>query len=87
MNDPIRGQRPVHHDFRLLERDSTGSATAAATTRAQPFVAARDALRQVWAPPLDTFVTEDLPMLLTRLNLLRPVAPHAPAHGDHAVRE
>ncbi|WP_019515251.1 hypothetical protein [Sphingomonas sp. Mn802worker] len=68
MTEPKRDERPVHQDFRLLERDVTTDAAS----RAQPFVAARDALRQVWAPPLDTFVTEDMPMLLTRLNLVPP---------------
>ena len=72
MNEPMRGERPVHHDFRLQERDGAPTNPGNAPHRA-PFVAARDALRHAWAPPLDTFVTEDLPMLLTRLNLVQPV--------------
>ncbi|SEL63115.1 hypothetical protein SAMN05216382_2340 [Sphingomonas palmae] len=70
MNEPIRGSRPVHHDFLLQERDASSVLPGAARA---PFTAARDALRQAWAPPLDTFVTEDLPMLLTRLNLVQAV--------------
>lgn len=67
MNQPTRGDRPVHHDFRLQERDGTSGTVAPA--RETPFGAARDALRAAWMPPRDTFVTEDLPVLLTRLNL------------------
>jgi len=67
MNQPTRGDRPVHHDFRLQERDSPASVADAA----MPFAAARQALRSAWAPPRDTFVTEDLPVLLTRLDLMR----------------
>ncbi|WP_294352980.1 hypothetical protein [uncultured Sphingomonas sp.] len=78
MNEPIRGSRPVHHDFLLQERDAAPAVPGA--TRA-PFTAARDALRQAWAPPLDTFVTEDLPMLLTRLNLVQAVR-SARAEGE-----
>lgn len=67
MNQPTRGDRPVHHDFRLQERDGAAGVADAA----MPFAAAREALRSAWAPPRDTFVTEDLPMLLTRLDLVR----------------
>ncbi len=73
MNEPMRGKRPVHHDFRLQERDDALMVAHDAVQPA-PFVAARDALRQAWAPPFDTFVTGDLPELLTRLNLVRSVA-------------
>lgn len=69
MNEPNRGSRPVHHDFLLQERDN--APITGRTLAHTPFAAARDALRQAWAPPLDTFVTEDLPVLLTRLNLVR----------------
>jgi hypothetical protein len=77
MNEPTRGDRPVHHDFRLQERDGAAAAPPVREAQAVPFAAARDALRSAWEPPRDTFVTEDLPVLLTRLNLVR---------GDDDVR-
>jgi hypothetical protein len=84
MNEPTRGERPVHHDFRLQERDGAPPIPSDAPLRA-PFAAARDALRQAWAPPRDTFVTEDLPMLLTRLNLVQPVASDKHVSGASAA--
>lgn len=71
MSESTRDNRPVHHDFRLQERDGAPGTEAASEAPPEPFVAARDALRTAWAPPRDTFVTEDLPVLLTRLNLVR----------------
>ncbi|WP_375273144.1 hypothetical protein [Sphingomonas sp.] len=71
MTESMRGERPVHHDFRLLERDGAAREPGPSTAeRAEPFAAARHALRAAWAPPRDTFVTEDMPVLLTRLNLV-----------------
>ena len=80
MTEPMRDERPVHHDFRLQERDdATGAPRPSITAPAEPFVAARDALRAAWTPPRDTFVTEDLPVLLTRLNLVAPRDDRRPA--------
>jgi hypothetical protein len=73
MTEPMRDDRPVHHDFRLQERDGKATAPLPSTAaHVEPFVAVRDALRAAWSPPRDTFVTEDLPILLTRLNLVAP---------------
>ena len=73
MTEPMRDERPVHHDFRLQERDDGAAAPLPSTAaRVEPFAAVRDALRAAWSPPRDTFVTEDLPILLTRLNLVAP---------------
>lgn len=42
--------------------------------------AARAALRATWAVPEDTFITEDIPLLLTRLSQV-PATPDKPRRG------
>jgi len=49
----------VHDDFRMVERGGTAGDATLMTVRA--------ALRSAWSLPTDTFVTSDLPVLLTRL--------------------
>ena len=51
--------KPVHRDFRMVERgEIVGDA---------PLIGLRAALRSAWTLPTDTFVTSDFPVLLTRL--------------------
>jgi hypothetical protein len=50
----------VAQEFRLVERNA-----ALADKRGEY---ARSTLRSVWSPPNDTFVTDDIPILLARLS-------------------
>ncbi len=54
-------RRPVHRDFQLVERDQTAPEGAAA--------AMRETLRSAWPVPNDTFITSDIPALLTILSV------------------
>jgi hypothetical protein len=47
----------MHHDFRLVERDAPSANDSVG--------AVGDVLRSAWRLPTDTFVTSDLPLLLT----------------------
>ena len=54
-------QQPVHADFKLIEREKeTGRADMSALS---------GLLRTAWALPMDTYVTQDIPVLLTLLCL------------------
>lgn len=57
----------MHHDFRLIER--------LAPPCDDRLAAARRTLRSTWELPTDTFVTADLPLLLTLLSK-PPVRPN-----------
>jgi hypothetical protein len=54
-------QQPVHADFKMIEREKeTGGANMRAIS---------GLLRAAWALPKDTYVTQDIPILLTLLCL------------------
>ena len=65
--------RPVHADFRLIERtDGAGEGQIAVMG---------ELLRTAWLLPRDTFVTRDIPLLLTLLSLPRGLPEDAPTVG------
>jgi hypothetical protein len=53
--------RDVHSDFYFIERGSEG--------KEERLSVARQMLRNAWVLPTDTFVTTDMPLLLTALAL------------------
>lgn len=60
--------RTVHRDFALVEYDS-GPEQA-------PWLTMRNVFRSAWAVPTDTYITGELPDLLTKLSFL----PDGPNH-------
>lgn len=65
---------PVHSDFRLVELN--------AGLEREDLCCLRDILRLTWTIPTDTFVTSDLPLLLTKLCATPAVASHATSGDD-----
>ena len=57
----------MHHDFRLIERS--------VSLCDDKLAAVRDNLRSTWELPTDTFITADIPLLLTLLSR-PPVSPN-----------
>jgi hypothetical protein len=62
--DPDEPTPSPFKEFRLRERD--------ATPADERLAAARRLLRATWPVSTDTFVTEDLPLLLTRAGQIDP---------------
>ena len=55
-------ERLVHADFKMVERGGAGENISSRCIDVT--------LRMAWALPVDTFVTAELPLLITRLSLL-----------------
>jgi hypothetical protein len=72
-------QRPVHVEFRLIERTND-----AGDGRADPI---GGLLRTAWLLPRDTFVIGDIPLLLTLLSVRPGSFEDAPAVSTQATRQ
>ena len=70
-------QQPIHADFKLVEREKeAGRADMSALS---------GLLRTAWALPMDTYVTQDIPVLLTLL-CLRETLPGSDGDGADPAR-
>ncbi|OWK27974.1 hypothetical protein [Sphingomonas mucosissima] len=67
-------ERLVHADFKMVERSGAGEN---GSLRCIEVI-----LRSAWPLPVDTFVTTELPLLMTKLNLLMAVGATQVSEGQ-----